>query len=93
MKTLLWPISLGALFLGLPALSAPAKQDIDVEAPHRRNIFYAGGQYVLSGTGPNHVLADQLYVEQLTPLGGKRQPHPLVFYHGGGISGTVSTFV
>lgn len=91
MKTLRWPISLVALFLILPALSAPADKSTDLEAPHRRTIFYAGGQYVLSGTSPNRVLVDQLYVEQLTPLNGKRQPYPLVFYHGGGISGTVST--
>lgn len=93
MKTLRWPISLFVLFLILPALSASANKSTNLEAPHRRKIFYAGGQYKLSGTGPNHVLVDQLYVEQLTPLGEKQQPYPLVFYHGGGISGTVSTSV
>lgn len=93
MKTLRWPISLFVLFLILPALSASANKSTNLEAPHRRKIFYAGGEYKLSGTGPNHVLVDQLYVEQLTPLGEKQQPYPLVFYHGGGISGTVSTSV
>ena len=93
MKSFLWPGLLGFLCLGHTALSAPAKKSTNLEALHHRKIFYAGGQYVLSGTSPNHILANQLYVEQLTPLSGKRQPFPLVFYHGGGISGTVSDAV
>lgn len=93
MKTLRWPFSLSVLFLTLPGWFASANNGTDLEAPHRRAVFYAGGQYALSGTGPNHILVNQLYVEQLTPLAGKQQPYPLVFYHGGGISGTVSTSV
>jgi hypothetical protein len=29
----------------------------------------------------------RLYVEKLTPSGGVQHPHPLVFFHGGAVSG------
>lgn len=59
------------------------------EALHRRQVFYAGGQYVFNSTQNGTILINQQYVEELTPASGVRQPYPLVFLHGGGISGTV----
>lgn len=61
------------------------------EAFHRRNVFYAGGQYVFNETLGGTILVNQMYIEQLTPINGVTQRYPLVFLHGGGISGTVST--
>lgn len=59
------------------------------ETPHTRKVFYVGGSYVNDSSG-NHVLTDQMYVEQLTPVGGSTKPHPLVFIHGLGQTGVVS---
>lgn len=46
---------------------------------------------------PRNEMQRQMYVEQLTPLGGrgepKRCPLPLVFIHGGGQTGSVHAFV
>ena len=61
------------------------------EAFYQRNIFYAGGEYVFTPSTNSTGLINQIYVEQLTPLGGKKRRYPVVFFHGGGASGTVST--
>jgi hypothetical protein len=59
------------------------------EAGHKRDVFWLGaGQYASSEFGA--ISYDQVYVEKLTPLEGATQPFPLVFFHGGGISGAVS---
>ncbi|KAI9808698.1 MAG: hypothetical protein M1825_003850 [Sarcosagium campestre] len=56
------------------------------EVPHRRHVFYVGGQRVAVTGGTN--IVNQLYTEQLIPAKGVTQPNPLVFFHGGGFSGT-----
>ena len=33
------------------------------------------------------------YVEELTPAGGVKHPYPIVFFHGGGVSGAVSIII
>lgn len=92
-----------ALTLGLSALAAAARAtDADVdctgvqaigpqcasaETGYRRDFFYVGGETVATATG-NNITANQLYVEKLSPLGGATHPNPLVFFHGGGFSGT-----
>ena len=58
------------------------------ETPHTRKYFYVGGSYVLDPT-KNHIFTNQMYVEELTPLGGSKKPFPLVFVHGLGQTGTV----
>ena len=60
-----------------------------METPHIRKVFYIGGCYVTDQSG-NHVLKDQMYVEQLTPIGGSTKPYPLILIHGFGQTGTVS---
>ena len=60
------------------------------ESASKRAYFYVGGMYVDDEI--NHgerVLQGQMYVEQLTPLGGSRHPLPLVFVHGGGQTASV----
>lgn len=59
------------------------------EAFHKRDVFWVGGQYVEDAV-QGLLTYDQMYVEKLTPLGGVNQTYPLVFFHGGGISGAVS---
>lgn len=59
------------------------------EAQHQRDVFYVGGRYIPFAGG--NILVDQLYVEKLVPASGIRQPYPLVFFHGGGPSGVVSS--
>ncbi|KAL2064285.1 hypothetical protein VTL71DRAFT_4779 [Oculimacula yallundae] len=55
------------------------------ETAYYRDVFWVGGQYV---SGPIGLLTnDQMYVEKLTPTCGIKQPYPLVFFHGGGVSG------
>lgn len=56
------------------------------ETGYKRDAFSVGGRYITATSGSDYA-AGQLYVEKLTPLGGVRQPYPLVFFHGGGSSG------
>ncbi|KAK6843129.1 hypothetical protein PG987_003989 [Apiospora arundinis] len=63
---------------GVNAISPKCKSS---EALYARDVFYVGGRSVTSGSG--NILADQVYVEKLTPSCGVKQPHPLVFFHGG----------
>ncbi|PSN61676.1 alpha/beta-hydrolase [Corynespora cassiicola Philippines] len=51
------------------------------DTPHTRKAFHVGGEYV-PDISESHVLANQMYVEQLTPIEGATKPHPLVFIHG-----------
>ncbi|KAI0757782.1 Alpha/beta hydrolase family-domain-containing protein [Daedaleopsis nitida] len=69
------------------SLTGAALARAGTDTPHTRKYFYTGGQYVDDGTG-NHIWTDQLYVEELTPVGGVRKEHPLVFIHGNGQTGT-----
>jgi hypothetical protein len=50
--------------------------------------MYVGGQYILNSAG-EHIFADQMYVEKLTPAGGVTKPYPIVFIHGQAQTGTV----
>lgn len=58
------------------------------EVPAQRSYMYVGGQYILNDAG-EHVFADQMYVEKLTPTAGSTKPHPIVFIHGQAQTGTV----
>ena len=60
------------------------------EAFARRNVFYTGGEYTFEPSINDTILINQIYVEQLTPLGGQRHRYPIIFFHGAGVSGTVS---
>jgi pimeloyl-ACP methyl ester carboxylesterase len=55
------------------------------ETPYRRDFFYVGGRYNQTALG--NVTINQVYVEKLSPVSGALQPHPLIFFHGGGTSG------
>src|ERR1700712_1993668 len=59
------------------------------QTPHTRQYFYVGGEYVTATTG-EHVMENEMYVEELSPVGGSTKPFPLVFIHGLGQTGTVS---
>ncbi|KAK3176267.1 hypothetical protein OEA41_007590 [Lepraria neglecta] len=69
------------------ALSSPIGPSKQLEALHRRNVFYAGGEYVFNATQGGTILINQQYVEELIPAAGAKHPYPIVFFHGGGISG------
>ncbi|KAJ4253927.1 hypothetical protein NW762_010325 [Fusarium torreyae] len=56
------------------------------EIAYKRDFFYIGGRTAKSNSGT--ITVDQLYVEKLTPSRSWNQRHPLVFFHGGGISGS-----
>lgn len=58
------------------------------EVPAQRSYMYVGGQYIQNSAG-QHVFADQMYVEKLTPAAGVTKPHPIVFIHGQAQTGTV----
>lgn len=60
------------------------------EVPYIRDYFYAGGQYVSDGANGT-IFANQMYVEQLSPVGGATKPYPLVIIHGQAQTGTVRT--
>jgi len=57
--------------------------------PHTREYFYIGGNYITAADA-THFWENQMYVEELTPVGGSTKPYPLVFIHGLGQTGTVS---
>jgi hypothetical protein len=63
------------------------QQTTPTEAQHSREYFYVGGDYV--DTGDGHVFQNQMYVEKLSPTDGASRKYPVVFFHGGGQSGTV----
>ena len=67
---------------GITAISPKCKS---FQAQHQRDIFYVGGRLLPIGTG--NLTVDQLYVEKLTPSVGVSQAKPLVFFHGGAVSG------
>ncbi|KAH8676146.1 Alpha/Beta hydrolase protein [Xylariales sp. PMI_506] len=67
---------------GLNAISPHCPSN---EVAYTRDAFYVGGRGIEISSGM--ITADQLYVEKLTPVGGPRHPHPLVFFHGGAVSG------
>ena len=69
------------------------KPGSSAEALHRRKIFYVGGQYVFNATQGGTILINDQYVEELTPAGGVKHPYPIVFFHGGGVSGAVSSTI
>jgi hypothetical protein len=58
------------------------------EVPCVRTYFYVGGEYV--ARDESYIFTNQMYVEQLDPVNGPTKPHPLLFVHGLGQSGTVS---
>lgn len=63
-------------------------------APHFRDYFYVGGQYVHSNSsGVGSYFHNQMYVEKLSPVRERVQPYPIVFVHGGGQTGTVSSML
>ena len=54
-------------------------------APHFRDYFYVGGEYVhVSGSTRGTYFHNQMYVEKLSPVHEHVQPYPIVFVHGGG---------
>ena len=60
------------------------------ESASHRSYFYVGGIYVNDENSPGErVMQGQMYVEQLTPLGGSRHQFPLVFIHGAGQTASV----
>lgn len=52
-----------------------------------RTYLYVGGKYTTDDDG-EHIFTDQMYVEKLTPARISK-PHPIVFVHGNGQTGTV----
>lgn len=90
MEVLIWFYMI--LVSALPVWSVATYGGFDrrtFEALHSRSVFYAGGRYVFDKSLNGTILENQMYVEQLTPIGGVKHPYPLIFAHGGGASGTV----
>ncbi|KAF5722876.1 fusarubin cluster-esterase [Fusarium mundagurra] len=56
------------------------------EVPYTRDFFYISGRSAKGTSGT--ITVDQIYVEKLTPTRQWTQKHPLVFFHGGGLSGS-----
>lgn len=78
----------GLIALTSLARSAVATNPSSTEVAYHREYLYVGGQYVQNADG-DHLFADQMYVEKLTPQGGASKPHPIVFIHGQAQTGTV----
>jgi pimeloyl-ACP methyl ester carboxylesterase len=87
----------GFLLLGRAATFAPnpafhhlsGMNSTSAETPLSREYFYVGGKYVDDGKGVDeHIFAGQMYVEKLTSTVSCQKPHPLVFIHGQGQTGT-----
>ncbi|RBQ77155.1 hypothetical protein FVER14953_13913 [Fusarium verticillioides] len=56
------------------------------EVPYARDFFSIGGRSAKGASGT--ITVDQIYVEKLTPTKQWTQKHTLVFFHGGGLSGS-----
>ncbi|KAJ5151408.1 uncharacterized protein N7482_010660 [Penicillium canariense] len=69
------------------AIAATASRAWRGEVPAQRSYMYVGGQYILNSAG-EHVFANQMYVEMLTPAAGVTKPYPIVFIHGQAQTGT-----
>merc|ERR1712014_203368 len=76
-----------SLLLSAALATANFKPSYYENVPHTRDYFYSGGHYVPDGSG-GHVFSEQMYTEHLKPVGGARQPHPMVFIHGQAQTGT-----
>ncbi|CAG8977968.1 hypothetical protein HYALB_00001849 [Hymenoscyphus albidus] len=61
------------------------KECRSLESFYQRDVFWVGGKYNSEALGM--MTYDQFYVEKLTGLGGVWQNYPVVFFHGGGVSG------
>jgi hypothetical protein len=70
------------------AIAATASRGWRGEVPAQRSYMYVGGQYIQNSAG-QHVFANQMYVEKLTPAAGVTKPYPIVFVHGQAQTGTV----
>ncbi|KAF2087650.1 alpha/beta-hydrolase [Saccharata proteae CBS 121410] len=70
--------------IGVNAIAPSCRSN---ETLHRRDFFYVGGHYV-SDSSVGNLTYGQLYVEKLTPALGVNQTKPIVFFHGGGATGT-----
>lgn len=96
MMLLLWPIVLywvvnSVFATDCSGIHAVQPQCDSNESAHKRDVFWVGGTYVNAAIGLP--MYDQMYVEKLTPQTGIKQQYPLVFFHGGGVSGGVSWIV
>lgn len=70
-------------------VNAIRPQCASTESGYKRDVFRVGGKYVNAAIGL--LTYDQIYVEKLTPLKPVKKPYPLVLFHGGGVSGAVSS--
>lgn len=73
----------------------PHRRQVDLSAPQElpfiREYIHVGGHYADDGTGTGQqTFKEQMYVEQLTAIGGSSKPNPIVFIHGQAQRGTVS---
>ena len=82
-------LSIFAALISLP-LTVSISYSNTSETYYQRNVFYAGGEYTFAPSINDTILVNQIYVEQLIPLGGRKYKYPIVFFHGYGVSGTVS---
>ena len=75
----------------VPSLFFTKNDPPNPQNPRHPPYFYVRGTYVDVDDNPGQrVMQGQMYVEQLTPLGGEpRRPLPLVFIHGGGQTASV----
>ncbi|KZL66576.1 hypothetical protein CT0861_04491 [Colletotrichum tofieldiae] len=85
---LLAGLSLGFEFAGRDCTGVnaihPSCRNADT-IPYTRDVFYVGGRALKTAFG--ELTADKLYVENISPILPLRSK-PMVFFHGGGCSGT-----
>ena len=62
--------------LSLPLLASPKA----ISEAYRRSVFHTGGEYTLLPSTNSTILINQIYVEQSTPLRGKRHKILLFSY-------------
>ncbi|KAG8676380.1 hypothetical protein FPOAC2_02476 [Fusarium poae] len=64
-----------------------ASENSQNEVASIRSYFYVGGGYVSDGAG-GEICRDQMYIEQLSPVGGAKKETPIVLIHGQAQTGT-----
>jgi hypothetical protein len=86
-------MTVGVLSSNCSGINAISPQCKGSETAYQREYFYINGRYVFNATTNSTLMTWEMYVEKLTPIGGVKQPHPIILMTAGVPSGAVGALV